>query len=178
MQLCYDKLRFNITIFNQKTGTKSAVRYLKNPFPDVTAFDSLVQSLIQKNPLGCTSYMSAKKNHPPVMKVREMYTAKFVYKNKNGKRIGHGLDMYNSIEGYLDGIAAVTSNMANIAAHGGKARHIPTVDLFSDTLKCHDPEGGMYFLSIARDRMTLSSCSDEAIRRRVERWPEEAPALK
>jgi len=42
-------------IFKQKTGTKSAVRYLKNPFPDVTAFDALVQSLIQKNPLGCTS---------------------------------------------------------------------------------------------------------------------------
>jgi hypothetical protein len=75
-----------MAIFNQKTGTKSAVRYLKNPFPDITAFDAIVQSLIQKNPLGSTSYMSAKKNHPPVMKVREMYTAKFVYKNANGKQ--------------------------------------------------------------------------------------------
>ncbi len=44
-----------MVIFKQKTGTKSAVRYLKNPFPDVTAFDTLIQSLIQKNPLGCIS---------------------------------------------------------------------------------------------------------------------------
>jgi hypothetical protein len=167
-----------MAIFNQKTGTKSAVRYLKNPFADITEFDALVQSIIQKNPLGCTSYMRAKKNHPPVIKVREMYTAKFVYKNAKGKLIGHGLDMYNSIEGYENGIAAVISNMANIAAHGGKVRHIPAADLFAVTLKCHDSIGGMYFLSIARDRMTLSSCSDEAIRRRVERWVEGVPALK
>ena len=167
-----------MVIFNQKTGTKNAVRYLKNPFPDITTFDAFVHSLIQKNPLGCTSYMSEKKNHPPVMKVREMYTAKFVYKNTKGKRIGHGLDMYNSIEGYEDGIAAVISNMANLAAHGGKVRHIPGADLFSVMLKCHDPEGGMYFLSIARDRVTLSSYSDETIRRRVERWADEVPALK
>ena len=167
-----------MVIFKQKTGTKSAVRYLKNPFPDITEFDTLVQSIIQKNPLGCSSYMSAKKNHPPVMMVREMYTAKFVYKNANGKRIGHGLNMYNSIEGYENGIASVISNMANVAAHGGKVRHIPADDLFSVTLKCHDPEGGMYFLSIARNRVTLSSCSDEAIRRRVERWAEGVPALK
>jgi uncharacterized protein YegP (UPF0339 family) len=167
-----------MTQFRQKTGTKSAIRYLKNPFPDITEFDALVQSIIKKNPLGCTSYMSAKKNHPPVMKVREMYTAKFIYKNANGKRIGHGLDMYNSIEGYENGIASVISNMANIAAHDGKVRHIPAADLFSVTLKCHDQEGGMYFLSIARDRMTVSSYGDEAIRRKVERWADGVPALR
>jgi hypothetical protein len=93
-------------------------------------------------------------------------------------RIGHGLDMYNSIEGYENGIASVISNMANVAAHGRKVRHIPAADLFSVILKCHDPEGGMYFLSIARDRVTLSSCSDEAIRQRVEQWAEGVPALK
>ncbi len=79
-----------MAIFNQKTGTKSAVRYLKNPFADITEFDTLVQSIIQKNPLRCTSHMSAKKNHPPIMNVREMYTAKFVYKmqKENGSGMG------------------------------------------------------------------------------------------
>ncbi|MCX5856254.1 MAG: hypothetical protein NTZ24_17070, partial [Deltaproteobacteria bacterium] len=127
--------------FKQKPGTKSAFRYLKNPFPDLTAFNTVVQSLIMKNPLGCKSYMSAKKNHPPLETVREMYTAKFVYLNAVGKQIGHGLDMYNSVEGYENGIAAVISNMANIAAHCGKVRHLPDADLFSVTLKCHDPDG-------------------------------------
>ena len=163
--------------FNQRAGTKSAVRQLKNSFPDVMAFNAVVQSLILKNPLGCTFYRSAKKHHPPVERVREMYTAKFVYENAKGKRIGTGQDMYDSIDGYQYGIAAVISNMANIAAHGGKAKHIPGADLFSVTLKCHDPNGELFFLSIARDRVTLSSYSDDAIRSRVEAWADGVPAL-
>jgi hypothetical protein len=118
-----------------------------------------------------------KKNHRPIEKVREMYIAKFVYNNIEGKRIGIGLDMYNSIEGYENGIAAVISNMANIAAHGGKVRRMPDADLFSGTLKCHDPDGELYFLSLTRNRVTLSSYSDEGIRKRVEKWSDGVPAL-
>jgi hypothetical protein len=133
--------------------------------------------LVLKNPLGCTSYRSAKKHHPPVEKVREMYTAKFVYENAKGKRIGTGQDMHDSIDGYQYGIAAVISNMANIAAHGGKAKHVPGADLSSVTLKCHDPDGELFFLSIARDRVTLSSYSDEGIRARVEAWADGVPGV-
>lgn len=88
--------------------------------------------------------------------MRGMYTAKFVYENAKGKRIGYGLDMYDSIDGYQYGIAAVISNMANTSAHGGKARHIPGSDHFSVTLKCHDPGGELFFINLARDRVTLS----------------------
>jgi len=140
-------------------------------------FDKLVRSLILANPLGCTSYQSTKKHHPPVQKVREMYTAKFIYLDEKGKRTGSGSEVYNSVEGYENGIAAVISNMANIASHRGKVRHIPAADLFSVTLKCHDPEGELYFLSIARNRVTLSSYSDEGIRTRVERWADSVLAL-
>jgi hypothetical protein len=143
----------------------------------VTTFDAIVRSLIAKNPLACTSYMSGKKNHPPVEKVREMYTAKFVYEDAKGKRIGTGLEMYNSVEGYRYGIAAVISNMANIAAHRGKARHTPDADHFSVILKCNDPEEERYFLSLGRNRVTVSSYSNEAIRKRVERWADSIPAM-
>ena len=163
--------------FKPKPGTKSAVRILKQPLPDITAVDAVVQSLVLKNPLGCMSYRSAKKHHPPVEKVREMYTAKFVYLNTKGRRIGYGLDMYNSIEGYSTGIAAVISNMANIASHGGKVKHIPGADLFSVILKCNDPKDGLYFLSIARGRVTLSSYNDDTIRERVEKWADGVPGL-
>jgi len=166
-----------MAVFKEKTGAKSASRHLKNPFPDLAAFDAVVQLLIMKNPLGCTSYMMGKKNHRQVEKVREMYTAKFVYRNPDGKRIGAGLDMYNSVEGYENGIAAVISNMANLAAHGGKVRRIKEADLFSVTLKCHDPELGFYFISIARDRVTVSSYSDDAIRKKVENWTNGIAAL-
>ncbi len=163
--------------FNQKPGTKSAFHHLKKPFPDVTAFTAVVRSLILNNPLGCISYYTGRKNHPPVENVREMYTAKFVYEDATGRRIGTGQEMYDSLEGYQYGIAAVICNMANIAAHRGKVRHIPDADLFSVILKCHDPHGEQYFLSIARNRVTVSSYTDDEIRLRVERWSEGVPAL-
>ena len=163
--------------FNQKPGTKSAFHPLKKPFPDLTAFTAVVRSLILNNPLGCTSYYTGRKNHQPVEKVREMYTAKFVYEDATGRRIGTGQEMYDSPEGYQYGIAAVICNMANIAAHRGKVRHIPDADLFSVILKCHDSNGEQYFLSLARDRVTVSSYTDDEIRRRVERWSDAVPAL-
>jgi hypothetical protein len=163
--------------FRQKAGTKSAVSRLKNQFPDIMAFDSIVRSLVLNNPLGCTSYMCAKRNHPPVEIVREMYTAKFMYLNPAGKQIGRGLDMYDSVEGYHNGIAAVISNMANIASHRGKVKHLPEADLFSVLLKCHDPDGELYFLSLARNRITLSSYTDDGIRKRIEQWSDSIPAL-
>jgi hypothetical protein len=163
--------------FNQKPGTKSATHHLKKPLPDITAFDTVVRSLVLDNPLGCTSYRSRRRNHPPVAKVREMYTAKFVYEDTEGRRIGSGQETYNSPEGYLYGIAAVISNMANVAAHRGKVRHIPDADLFSVILKCNDPGGEQYFLSIARDRMTVSSYENDEIRRRVGQWTDSVPSL-
>jgi hypothetical protein len=163
--------------FKPRPGTRSAVHILKTPLLDIMAFDAIVQSLVLANPLGCTSYMCAKRNHPPVEIVREMYTAKFVYLNAKGKRIGTGLDMYDSVEGYQTGIAAVISNMANIASHRGKVRHLPDADLFSVILKCHDPDGELYFLSLARNRVTLSSYTDDSIRKRVEMWTDGVPEL-
>ncbi len=170
-------MRKTMTHFNQRPGTKSAVHYLKKPFPDLAAFDVVVRALILGNPLGCTSYFHERRNHPPVEKVREMYTAKFAYEDPGGKRIGTGQEMYNSVEGYEYGIAAVLSNMANVAAHRGKVRHLPASDLFSVILKCHDPAGEWYFLSLARDRVTVASYEDDEIRRKAERWVDGVPGL-
>lgn len=163
--------------FNQRPGTKSAVHYLKTPIPGITAFDTIVRSVVRENPFGCVSYYHKKKRHPPVEIVREMYTAKFVYEDEHGKRTGTGQETYNSVEGYLYGIAAVLSNLANFSAHNGKAWHIPGSDLFSVILKCQDPSGEYYFLSLARDRVTLASYENDEIRKKVEEWTDSVPDL-
>jgi hypothetical protein len=163
--------------FTPKPGSRSAVHILQKPFADIAAFTTIVQMLILQNPLGCTSYLTVKKHHPPVVKVRERYTAKFVYEDTRKKQIGSSSDVYDSIEGYYDGIHAVLSNMANGAAHRGKARHLPDADHFSVILKCHDPEGELFFLSLARDRITVASYTDEAIRKKVVKWTEGIPSL-
>ncbi|MDD1694720.1 MAG: hypothetical protein LUQ71_08350 [Methanoregula sp.] len=163
--------------FTPKPGTKSATKILEIPFRDITSFNSVVCSLILANPLGCTSYMSKKKNHPPIHKAREMYTAKFVYLDADGKQVGRGQDTYDSVEGFDAGIAAVISNLANREAHRGKVKRIPSADLFSVLLRCHDPDDGLYFLSIARDRITIASYTDDRIRDQVEKWATGVPEL-
>jgi hypothetical protein len=163
--------------FRVKPGTKSAFCRLKTPLADVAAFDEIIQALIHKNPLGCTSYYARQRHHQPIEKVREMYTARFEYRNVREKRIGTTIEMYDSVEGYETGVAAVISNMANIASHRAKVRHLKKADLFSVMLRCHDPVGEIYFLNMARDRMTLSSYSDDAIRERLLKWTNEVPEL-
>jgi hypothetical protein len=111
------------------------------------------------------------------MPVRERYTAKFVYLDTNDKQVGTSSEVYDSLEGYETGSASMITNMSNIAAHRGKVKHLREADLFSVTLKCHDPSGELYFVSLARNRITVSSYTDDAIRKKVEAWADSVPAL-
>lgn len=163
--------------FTPKPGTQSAIRILETPFADITTFSAAVQELVMANPLGCTSYFMARKHLPPVMKVRERYTAKFVYENGRKKQIGSTSEVYDSVDGYLDGIHAVMSNMANTAAHRGRPRHVAESDRFSVIMKCHEAGGELYFIGMARDRITVASYTDDAILWKAKRWIEKSPVL-
>jgi len=167
-----------MTHFRKKPGTNGAMRQLKTLIPDVRTFTSVVRMLVVQNPLGCTAYYARKRAFPPVMPVRERYTAKFVYYNGDGKQVGTSSEVYDSAEGYETGSAAMITNMANIAAHRGRATHRRDADLFSVILKCHDCLQGFYFVTISRDRITVSSFMDQAIRRRVEEWADSVPELQ
>ena len=161
----------------QNTNVKSAVRKLAAPIADIATFNTIVQSVINTNPFGCVSYMSAGVNHPPVEKTRETYTAKFVYQNIEAKTIGRTAESYNSIAGFNDGIAAVIANSANNTAHGGTPIHAADADNFSATLKCHDPSGELYFVNFSRQQVTISSYEDDAIRNVIEIWSDGVAAL-
>ena len=164
--------------FTQNSNVKSAVRNLASPITDVAALDAIIQSVILNNPFGCVSYMSSGVNHPPVEKSRESYTAKFVYEDENAKRIGVGSETYNTIDGFNNGISAVLANSANITAHGGTVSHNEEADAFSATLRCHDPTGEMYFVTFSRNRVTISSFTDESIQTVIETWADGVPALE
>ena len=164
-------------VFIPRNAKRSASRILKRPVTDVTTFATLVRSLVMANPLGCTSYTTVRRNYPPVMIIRERYTAKFVYTNPVGKRIGTSSEVYDSVDGYETGIAAMISNLANIQSHRGKCRHIPESDLFSAILKCHDPDNGIYFVCLARNSITVASYTGDILRKKVEAWADSIPAL-
>jgi hypothetical protein len=163
--------------FTQNSNVKSAVRNLASPITDVAAFDAIIQSVILNNPFGCVSYMSSGVNHPPVEKSRESYTAKFVYEDSNAKRIGVGSETYHTIDGFNSGISAVLANSANITAHGGTVSHNAEADAYSATLRCHDPTGELYFVTFSRNRVTISSFTDESIQTVIENWADGVSAL-
>jgi len=62
-------------------------------------------------------------------------------------------------------------------AHTGTALHDAENDTFSATIRCHDANGELYMLNFSRDRVTLTSYSDEAIRTAVETWADTVAAL-
>ncbi len=163
--------------YAQRTNIKSAVRKLTNPIADVNAFNTIVQTVITTNPFGCISYMIGGEAHQPVEKSKEAYTAKFVYQDEDAKRIGSGSESYNSIAGFTAGITAMLANTANNTAHGGSAIHDNAKDTYSATLKCHDPNGEYYFLTISRSQVTISSYEDDTIRTRIETWSDSVNAL-
>jgi hypothetical protein len=55
--------------------------------------------------------------------------------------------------------------------------HDEESDSYTATLKCHDQNGELYNVTLSRDRVTLQSYSDDAIRTKVETWADTVPQL-
>ena len=163
--------------FVQNSQTKSAIRELATPIADVTAFNTIVQSVITDNPFGCVAYMTAGESHSPVEKTRESYTAKLVYEDVEAKSVGIASHRFNTIAGFSAGVTALLAAAAVSTAHAGTALHDAENDTFAATLTCHDANGELYMLNFSRTRVSLTSYSDEAIRTAVDTWADTVPAL-
>ena len=163
--------------FVQKTVTKTAVRELATPIADVSAFNTIVESVITANPFGCVAWTEAGVSHQPVEKSRETYVAKVVYQDTLAKTVGKESGTYNSIAGFNAGAAAILADTALTTAHGGTPARDPAGETYSATLNCRDPNGENYMVTINRDRVNLTSYSDDAIFTKVETWADTVPAL-
>jgi len=163
--------------FQDGTTTKTAFRNLTNPIEDATTFNAIVQAVIVSNPFGCVSYMSAGETHAGVEKTREAYTAKIVYQDNDAKVVGTISDRYPSLAGFNAGVSALLATAALNTAHGGIPARDSDSEIYSATLKCHDPNGEIYTLHFSRDRLVISSYSDEAIRTKIETWADTETAL-
>ena len=163
--------------FTQNTNVKSAARKLAEPIADIDAFNAIIQSVILNNPFGCVSYMSSGASHPPVEKIKEAYTARIVYQDSDAKVVGRTAETYSTIAGFNTGIAAVIANTANTTAHGGTPAHNSDGDSYSATLKCHDPNGELFYVNFSRQQVTISSYEDDGIKNRIENWADSVPAL-
>ncbi len=60
---------------------------------------------------------------------------------------------------------------------GGTPSRDSAKETYTATLKCHDANGEIYYLTFSRKQVTLTSYTDEGIRLRVETWADTIPAL-
>ncbi|PKL69868.1 MAG: hypothetical protein CVV30_00390 [Methanomicrobiales archaeon HGW-Methanomicrobiales-1] len=163
--------------FVQSTVTKSAVRNLAEPIADVATFNSIVQSVITDNPFACVAYMTAGETHDPVEKTREGYTVKIVYQDAEANTVGTLSDRFITIAGFNAGAAAILANTALATSHGGTPYRDTDNELYSATVRCHDPNGEIYQVNFSRQKISITSYSDDGIRTKVETWADTVPAL-
>ncbi len=163
--------------FVQKSTVKSAVRQLASPIADVTAFNTIVQSVITTNPFACTAYETAGVSHQPVEKSKEAYVVKIVYQDSEAKSVGSHSDKFSTIAGFNAGATAMLGDAALTAAHGGTPVRDAGNETYSATLKCHDANGEIYMVTFGRNSVSLTSYSDDAIRTKLETWADTVAAL-
>ena len=163
--------------FTTSSTTKSAVRKLATPLPDVTAFDNLVQGVIANNPFQCVSYNEQGVTHPPVERNRQGYTARVFYQDANAKTIAVISARAPTIAAFTSVANRIATDTEIAAAIGGTAVRDLDNEKYTTTLRCRDTNGETYFVSFSREQVALTSYSDEAIRSRVETWADTVPAL-
>ncbi len=163
--------------FVQSGVVKTAVRELAAPIADVAAFAEVVDDVVTNNPFGCTAYQVGTESHAAVETARESYTGRIAYEDNEAETVGQVSVRCPTVAAYTANVATVLANAALATAMGGTAAHDTDADSFSAVLRCHDPNGEVYTLSLSRNRLTLSSYTDDAIRTAVEAWADAVPAL-
>jgi len=166
--------------FVQKTINKSAVRELTTPIASVTAFDSLIEMVIDDNPFECAGYINRDGVAvAPVVRNREHYTGKVNFiDEQTGKRLGIVSLQSPSIAAFDANIAEVLANTALATAMGGVAERNFGGESYYCQLRCHDPSGDDYYVTFTRKTVRISSYQDDAIRTAVENWADAVPALR
>ena len=156
--------------FVQTSNTKTAIRDLIVPIADVTTFNTLVAGVISGNPWLCTAYTLGDVPQDPVQKSKESYTARVVYEDEEAKAVGLITAKSKTIAGFNANLTEILANAELATAMGGDAVRDSGSETYSVTLKCHDANSEIYYVSFTRDRVTVSSYEDDAIRTRIETW--------
>jgi hypothetical protein len=163
--------------FVETNNQKTATRELAAPIADITTFETLIQSVLDDNPFGCTDYTEEGVVIEGIARNRESYTAKVNYENPEGKKIGTLSIRAPTVAAFSAGAADVMGNTDLGTAMGGSPVRDASHEVFSCRLKCHDLTGEFYFVTFSRDRVKITSYADDSIRATVEAWADTVPAL-
>jgi len=163
--------------FGQDSQGKIVLRELAKPIADVSTFNLIVQSVLTDNPFSCVGYTSDGNNHAPVEKIKEVYTARILYKDNNANIVSTSEETFNSTAEYKSGVAAILANTQLTTSQGDITSHDSKFDIYSATLKCHDVNGENYNIVFTRDDVILAGYSDDSIRTKFETWANTVASL-
>ena len=110
-------------------------------------------------------------------KTREANTARIVYENGEAQTVGTVSAKCPTVAAYTANVATVLANAAIATAMGGTVVHETDSDSFSATVRCHDPNGEVYTVTVGREAVSVSSYSADAILAAVETWADGVDAL-
>ncbi len=83
---------------------------------------------------------------------------------------------FDTIAGFNTGVDLVMANTALATAHNGTRIHDPEPDGYPATLRCHDPNGEIYWVTFTRYQISIPSYPDNAILGKVETWADTVTA--
>jgi len=165
--------------FVERSVVKTAIRELAAPIADIATFDSIVQDVLTNNPWGCTPYVSGSVSHDGVEKGAEGYTAKFLFEDLQADEVGNLSAKAEGVAAYNGSVAAILADTALATAMGGDCirRAGGTQDSYSCMIKCHDPNGEIYYVKFTREYVTISSYESDTIVTAIETWADGIPEL-
>lgn len=163
--------------FATKSVTKTAERTLATPIADMTSFLNLVQTILDTNPWGNTSFEEGGVSIAGTRRGSEYYSGKVVFQNDEAKVIGYVTVRAPTAASFGTCIANTAENTALATAMGGIASHDSSGDSFSVTLRCHAANGEQYTVTLKRDKITIGSYEADAIVTTIETWADGIPAL-
>ncbi|MDD3136610.1 MAG: hypothetical protein PHF64_08945, partial [Methanoregula sp.] len=163
--------------FVPKSVVKSASRALTTPIADAVAFDTIVDAVVSGNPFSCTTYTVSGETLAAVAITKRTYGTVLVWEDVNAKKCGNTSEKYDTKAGFDAGTAILMGSATLATAHAGTCIHDPELDTFSATIRCHDANGELYTVTVARETITVTSYSDDAILAKVETWADGVPAL-
>ena len=163
--------------FIETSNTRASVRALASPISDITAFDAIVQTVLDENPFGCVDFVDSGVAMDGVYRGRESYTVRVNYENGEGRTIGAITARSPTVAGFGALATEIMGNAEVATAMGGTAVRDSEREAFSCQLRCHDPNGEDYTVTFTRNAVRIASYTDDAIRLKVETWADLVAAL-
>jgi len=163
--------------FVQQSITKTAVRAIATPIANAAAIKTIADTIVSTNPFGCTSYEVGGVTMDPVTITRQTYGAQIAYEDDDAKTVGYVNIRAPTTAAFATMKSEVLGDAEMTAAMDADPVNLAEKETYSITLRCHDPSGETYYLTLSRDRVRLSSYSDDDILSIIEGWADTVPAL-